>query len=32
MKKVLLESLKNWWSQLVNEIVEAVNLNNQNFY
>ena len=31
MKKDLLESLKNWWSQLVNEIVEAVNLQQSKF-
>ena len=31
MKKVLLKSLKNWWSQLVNEIVEAVNLQQSKF-
>ena len=31
MKKVLIKSLKNWWSQLVNEIVEAVNLQQSKF-
>ena len=31
MKKVLLESLKNWWSQFINEIVEAVNLHQSKF-
>ena len=31
MKKVLIESLKNWWRQLVNEIVEAVNLQQSKF-
>ena len=31
MKKVLIKSLKNWWSQLVNEIVEAINLQQSKF-